>query len=192
MALRLQRLASNFKIANPDGTPTNAFILFWQNAMQQIEASINGVQDALDAAALADAAAASANAAAATATAAADTVTVDSAIANSTASGLTIGATDAGADATISISAHTREYGDGTSVAVNGGSVTGLAYSTSYWVVYSDPTRAGGAVTYTASTSVQGNGIPSGQHFVGAVTTPAAAAPPTTGNPVRPPGTAEP
>lgn len=168
-------------------------------SVRQFEQLLNefiGVAEAViaaqSAAEAANTAAATANAAADTALTVADTVTVDSAISNSSATGLLVDANDAGASATITISAHTRVYGDGTSVAVNAGSVTGLAYSTSYWVIYNDPTRAGGAVVYTASTSVQGNGIPTGQHFVGAVTTPAAAAPPTTGNPVRPPGFAEP
>jgi hypothetical protein len=161
-------------------------------SVRQFEQLMNNFIDVAEAVIAANTAAATANAAADTALAVADTVTVDSAISNSSVTGLTVGANDAGASATITISAHTRVYGDGTSVAVNAGSVTGLAYSTSYWVIYNDPTRAGGAVVYTASTSVQGNGIPTGQHFVGAVTTPAAAAPPTTGNPVRPPGFAEP
>lgn len=168
-------------------------------SVRQFEQLLNefiGVAEAViaaqSAAEAANTAAATANAAADTALTVADTVTVDSAISNSSATGLLVDANDAGASATITISAHTRVYGDGTSVAVNAGSVTGLAYSTSYWVIYNDPTRAGGAVVYTASPSVQGNGIPTGQHFVGAVTTPAAAAPPTTGNPVRPPGFAEP
>ena len=195
MSIRLQRLPSNFKITNPDGTPTAAMSLYIQRMCEQIEASINGIQEALDAAASADAAAVAANAAAALADAAAvsaqgvaNQVQADSSLANSFTTGLTISATDAGASATITISAHSRVYGDGTTVAVSGGSVTGLAYSSDYWAGYVQASRAGGAVTYTASTSIQGNGTSADYHFVGAVATPAAAAPPNTGNPVLPPG----
>jgi hypothetical protein len=144
------------------------------------------------AAAAADAAAVAANAAAAAANTAAAQVTADSSLANSFATGLTVTATDAGANATITMSAHTRVYGDGTSVAVNGGAVTGLLHSTAYWVYYDQASRLGGAVTYAASTSVQGNGTSPDRHFIGAVTTPAPAGGPNNGNPVRPPGFAEP
>ncbi len=195
MTLRLARLASNMKIANPDGAPTSAMILYVQRMCEQIESSVNGIQTALDAAAAADAAASAANAAAVAADAAAtsaqgvaDQVQADSSLANSYATGMTISATDAGANATITISAHTRVYGDGSSVAVSGGSVAALAYSTDYWVGYVQASRAGGAVTYAASTGIQGNGTSADYHFVGAVATPAAAAPPNTGNPVLPPG----
>lgn len=199
MTLRLPRLAANFAIANPNGTPTNAFIQWWQGAVQQIETSVNNIQAALDAAAAADAAAVAANAAAVAADAAAvgaqgvaDQVQADSSLANSYTTGLTITATDAGANATITISGHNRVYGDGATVAVTGGTVTALAYSTGYWVGYTQASRAGGAVTYTASTSIQGNGTSADYHFVGAVTTPAAAGGPIGGNPVLPPGTSLP
>ncbi len=90
---------------------------------------------------------------------------------------------------TIAISAHTRIYGDGTSVAVAGGTLTGQPYSTSIWVAYDQPSRAGGAVSYQAFLTVQGNGAGDpDRHFVGAVATPAAAAPPVDGLPVIPPG----
>lgn len=195
MTLRIPRLAANFQIATPNGLPTNAFIQWWQSAVQQIEDSVNGIQAALDAAEAADAAAAAANAAAvaadgaaATAQGVADQVQADSSLANSYTTGLTITATDAGASATITISAHNRVYGDGVTVAVSGGSVTGLAYSTSYWVGYVQASRAGGAATYTASTSIQGNGTSADYHFVGAVTTPAGGGGPASGTPVLPPG----
>lgn len=168
MALRLQRLQSNFKIANPDGTPTNAMILFWQNTMQRIEDSVNGVAEALAAAAAADAAAANANAAA-------ESVTEATELANSYPQGASISAADAGADCTITISAHNRIYAGGTSVAVDGGVLTGLAYNTSYWIAYDQASRAGGAVTYVAYTTTQGNAVNNpDRHFVGALTTPEA------------------
>ncbi len=158
----------------------------------QIAAAQAAADAAAAAAAAANAAAAAADAAALAAQGTADQVLAESSLANSYTSGLTITATDAGADVTIAMSSHSRIYGDGTTVSVNAGNVTGLAYSTSYWVFYDQASRAGGAVTYQASTAIQGNGTAPDRHFIGAVTTPAAAAPPNAGNPVRPPGFAEP
>lgn len=103
--------------------------------------------------------------------------------------GCTITGHDAGASVTISISAHTRQLRTGT-VAVNLGSLTGKAYATAYWIYYDDPTGAGGAVTYVATT-VYADAFMSSAHpdryFVGSILTPAAAAPDTTGKPASPP-----
>jgi hypothetical protein len=170
----------------------NAAITELSVQVDQIAAAQAAADAANAAAAAADAAAAAADAAALAAQGTADQVQAESSLANSYTTGLTITATDAGANVTIAMSSHTRIYGDGTSVSVNAGNVTGLAYSTSYWVYYDQASRAGGAVTYQASTSIQGNGTAPDRHFIGAVTTPAAAAPPTDGNPVRPPGFADP
>ena len=152
MAFRLPRLPRNVTIADPaTGYPTQAFQRWWQSVVETLEAqetaqdaAIIAIQNAQAAADAANAAAAAADAAAATAQTAADTAqtAADNAqtaaddaatVAALTASGvtgLTLTATDAGANATITVSAHTRVYGDGTSVSVNGGSVTALAYST--------------------------------------------------------------
>jgi 2-oxoglutarate dehydrogenase complex dehydrogenase (E1) component-like enzyme len=208
MALsRVPALPNNIPIVDPQtGQPTEAFRRYWQESIQQqVNAliAVANTQAATDAATAAAAAAASAaataqtaadtaNTAAVSASTVAEQVAADNTLANSYVTGLTLTATDAGASATVTISAHTRVYGDGTSVAVSGGSVTGLAYSTAHWVYYDQASRAGGAVTYAASTSVQGNGTAPDRHLVGAVTTPAAAAAPNTGNPARPPGFAQP
>lgn len=99
-------------------------------------------------------------------------------------SGAAISGTDAGANATVAVTAHTRLYGN-TSVAVDAGSVTGLAYGSRRFIYYDDPDNAGGAVTYQA-TATQADALTSttnpGRHFVGTIVTPAAAAPPTTGD----------
>lgn len=193
----------------PSGTVRPDLLqLYWQQAMEAIErsfaelggavAAIEAAQDAADAAntaaGAAQVAADAAQTAADTANTVAETVTATSALATSyvdNASPLT--ATDAGASATITVLAHNRIYGDGTSVAVAGGSVTGLAYSTDYWVSYIDAARTGGTVTYLASTTAQGNGSGnSDRHFVGAVRTPAALGGPIGGNGTRPPGYVEP
>ncbi len=157
--------------------------------LPRIAEAFNGQQAALEAAGIAQDAADAANAAAEAAQNAADDTTAATALANSNVSGLTLTATDAGASATITISGHTRNYGDGTTAAITGGSITGLAYSTDYWVYYDAPKGTAGAVTYAAATSVQGNatGNPN-RHFVGAVSTPAALGGPIDGLPVLPPG----
>lgn len=193
--IRLDRLLKWENVANPDGTPTQAYQLKWQRVMENIEDSVNAVIDAQNAADAANAAAvvattaaATANTAASTAQTAAEGASEASSLATSGTSGLTITATDAGASATITISAHTRVYGDGTSVAVSGGAVAGLAYSTVFYVYYDQASRAGGAVTYLATTSQATAAQTGDRHSLGAVTTPAAAAGPVTGAPNLPPG----
>lgn len=197
--IRLDRLLRFEKVTGPDGTINDNFQAKWQRVMEEIESSVNAVIDAQNAAdaanaaaAAADAAATAANTAAATAQTAAETVAADSSLASSGVTGLTMTATDAGADATITISAHTRIYGDGTSVSVTGGSVTGLAYSTGYYLFYDQASRLGGAVTYVATTSAATAAQTGNRHSLGAVTTPAAAGPPNDGNVNLPPGVVEP
>jgi hypothetical protein len=133
-----------------------------------------------------------ANAAAATAQGAAETVSSESALATSGTSGLTITATDAGSSVTVAISGHTRIYGDGTTVAVSAGNIPGLSYSTTYYLYYLDASRAGGSVTFLASTSQSAAAQTGDTHSLGAVATPAAADPPVSGRPNLPPGVQEP
>lgn len=96
---------------------------------------------------------------------------------------LVLTATDAGANATIAIASHIRRYGDGSSLTVSAGSLTGKSYSTTYAVYYDDITHEDTTPTYVATTDLeeaQHNYI-DGRHYVGTVTTPAAAGAPTTG-----------
>ena len=156
MAIKLPRLPIGWQ-ATPE-----LFERYWDTAMTQIESSINGILAATAAAAAANTAATNANAAAATATTAAATaqtsattantaataVTKQSNIASSYVTGCTITATDAGANVTVTVSAHTRVYADGTSVAVNAGSITAIAYSTKFYIYYDQVSRLGGAVDW--------------------------------------------
>ncbi len=166
------------------------------DAVRQFEALFAGLNGAIteiaiqvDQIAAAQAAAAAANAAADAANAAAESVTAATDLANSYPEGVSISATDAGASVTITISAHTRVYAGGTSVAVDGGVLTGLAYSTNYWIAYDQASRLGGAVTYVAYTTSQGNGVNNpDRHFVGAVVTPDAGGLDNDGIPSLPPG----
>lgn len=212
-APRLERLQRAVSIVDGSGLPTVQFQLFWQRTAEAIEgalasitdvnatqqelldriADILGITDLLiEAVVEAQDAADAANLAAGNAQSAADTAESNSSLATSGTTGLSISAADAGANVTVSISAHSRIYGDGTTVAVSSGSITGLAYSTTYYLYYSDPTRAGGTVTFQATTNQADAAQIGDVHSLGAVATPAAAAPPATGRPNLPPGVNEP
>ena len=176
--------------------------VWWQQVVDAIEAqpleselprrdgAIAAIEAAQAAADAANTAATAANTAAASAQTTADGITESNELSNSWVTGATITATDAGTDVTITISAHTRHYPqpDGTTVdvAVDAGTLTGEAYDTTYYISYSDPARAGGAVTYIASVTepAQIGDI----HVVGASTPVSSGSPPSTGNTVRPPG----
>lgn len=188
MALKLPRLEARTPIADGRGLPVMSFHQWWDKFAKSIEDAFNQLEASVTAIAAAQAAANAANAAAAAANAAAADASAQAAIANSGVTGATITATDAGANATVNITAHTRVYGDGTSVSVNAGSVTGLSYSTLYYIYYDQASRAGGAVTYQATTSQTTAAQTGNRHLVGSVTTPAAAAPDTGGNYVGAPG----
>lgn len=189
MALKLPRLRRELKIVSKEGTPDLSFQQWWDRLATQIESSINNIQAAIDAANLAQAAADTAQAAA---DAAADAADDAAAVAKLTGSGIDgaspLTATDAGSDATISIASHTRAYSDGTSVSVNSGSVTGLAYSTTYYIYYDDSSFAGGAVTYLSTTDQATATQTGARHLVGGITTPAAAAGDTNGGSPEAPG----
>lgn len=81
-------------------------------------------------------------------------------------------ASDAGASATITVAAFTIQGGFGT-VGYNAGSITGLAFSTTYYVYCDDPTYAGGAVSYFATTTPANVTANSGRVYVGFIATPA-------------------
>lgn len=195
MPLKLPRLQSRVAVTDKAGMPDRAFHQWWDSFARTLETAVNDLADSVAAIAAAQAAADAANAAAAAADAAAlaaqgaaDDAAATSSLANSGIPGVTITGTDAGANVTVTISAHTRVYGDGTSVSVNGGSVTALAYSTLYYIYYDQASRAGGAVTYQATTSQTTAAQTGDRHLVGQVTTPAALAAPTDGDYVGAPG----
>ncbi len=173
--------------------------IWWQQVVEAIEGQettqdelLQALADSIAASAAATSAATAANAAAASAQTAAEDVTSAQALGTSYVGGATITATDAGANATVTITSHTRYYpqsdGSALELAVNGGAVTGLAYSTQYFVYYDDLNRLGGAVTYKATTDASLAAQLGDRHVVGSVTTPAALGSPTTGDYVAPPG----
>jgi hypothetical protein len=84
-------------------------------------------------------------------------------------------AADVGADVTITIDAHTRVLGDATSLALTGGAVTGLAFSTVYAGYYDDATLASTTPTYHFTTDLKTaqTVAAEGRFFLGIITTPA-------------------
>jgi hypothetical protein len=90
-------------------------------------------------------------------------------------------ATDAGSSATVSIASFTMQTSGNGAISVNSGSITALSYGTLYYIYYSDPTLAGGTVTFLATTSkataIDGNG----NFYVGSITTPISGGIQTTG-----------
>lgn len=145
-------------------------------------ANVEGLVDTAQTAA--DAAQASADAAQSSA----EGVETIAKLTGSGVTGVVINATDAGSDVSVTVSAHTRIYGDGSSVSVNSGSVTGLAYSTSYYIYYDQASFLGGAVTYLATTSDTTAAQVGSRHLVGQVTTPAALGADIPGDRVKPSG----
>lgn len=200
VAVEFERLAAQQRLVNGDGTPSLSFTIYWQKVVEKLEQTLTDLTDTVAAIQAAQTAADNANAAAAAADLAATnaaTATTELATADQLRTSYVdptniITASDAGTDATIAIGAHTRKYpqtdGSTVNVSVNAGNMTGLAYSTQYFVYYDDPTRAGGAVTYVATTNSSTAAQVGSRHLVGAVTTPAALGAPTPGGTVRPPG----
>jgi len=186
----MARLLSRLRDFGIAGLPSS--LLTWsQRVCEQIEATFSSQQDQITAIAalqatqtaqLAQILAAQAAADAAQTTA--DTAKKNDAISASwTSPGSILSASDAGSNATITVAGHTRHYGDVSSVSVTGANITALAYSTFYNVYYDDPTRAGGAVTFHATTdpNLALPNAASGRHFCGTVTTPASGGGTTSG-----------
>ena len=160
------------------------FERYWHDVMTQVESNINALESLpiiQQAVADANAAAATANAAAATANAATvvnktQASIVTSFIDQSSYTGSLLSCTSAGV---ITILSHTRIYGDSIlnpPVSVIGGSLVtvGSASGNNIRIYYTDPTRAGGNVTYQytidpVAAPVQGGDI----HSIGAVKVPA-------------------
>lgn len=169
----LPRLQRQQRYVNEDGTITQEFQLRWQRAMERIEERFDALETALEASALA-----------ATAVQTANEVSQQLSLANSWVQPST--AVTASSDGTVTIAAHTRYYSNTSSVAVNGGSVTGYAPGSYVTVYYNDAARAGGAVSYqgTTGTISQEGAV----HIVGAVQIPAVGQPAEEGFTAWPPG----
>lgn len=100
------------------------------------------------------------------------------------------GILSASSDGTITIAAHARIYGDGVSVSVDAGTVTGVATGGSQSVYYPDAAREGGVVAYEATPD---NVAQSGNiHVLGRIAIPFLGEPPSSGSTVPAPGVIDP
>lgn len=180
--IRLDRLMRGDQIQGSDGV-SQRFQRLWQETVEKIERafeyvnSVNVTQQAtLDALTAAQALAASAKQQA-------EATDSNLALVNSKTTPID-GLLTATSDGVITISAHTRDYADGTSVSVNAGSVTNTGPFVR--VYYMDAARVGGAVTYLATTDeiTQTGNV----HVIGGVTIPAIGDPPSSGVGTTPPG----
>jgi len=89
-------------------------------------------------------------------------------------------AADVGSNSTVSIAAWTNRVA-GVDISLNSGSVGSLLFGTLYFIYYDDPTFAGGAVTYQATTTKETALNGSGRFFVGSIITPLDGGPDTVG-----------
>jgi cell pole-organizing protein PopZ len=172
--------------------------VWWQQVVEAIETQETTQDDLLAQIIAAQDAAAAASAAAATAQTTANTANTtatavkktDKISAAWTSPGAVLSATDAGSNATVSVAAHTRKWGDGTSTSVNSHNFTGKAYSTDYYVYYDDPNQNDTTPSYqiTTNPNTAAPNAASNRVYVGAVTTPAAGAADTSGGTLPPGG----
>ncbi|WHI52721.1 hypothetical protein P3339_08155 [Microbulbifer sp. MLAF003] len=82
-----------------------------------------------------------------------------------------LSASDDGSTAKITIAAHSVQFGFGT-INYNSGSITGLSFSTKYYVYCDDPGTQGGAVIYYATTNIYQLAASTWRRGIGTITTP--------------------
>lgn len=158
------------------------FRIIWEKTMQQIEKAFSNQQGQIDDQAAIVALLQSVVAQLQEVQTQAQTTAQDEALAKSFVTPQNIIFADS--SGTILINAHTRVYGDGNSVPVSGGSVSGFNPGDYVQIYYDDAARAGGVVNYQGTTSVV---VQSGaRHIVGGVAIPPPGTTPTPGT-VRPP-----
>lgn len=174
---RLPRLQRQLSYFEDDGRPSKQMQQHWQRFAERIEQRFTDIEGVLT----------QIQQAQATAAAAVQTANATQAVVNLTGSYVDPpGVLTADSSGTITIAAHSRVYVDGTSVSVNAGSVSGFASGDTVTVVYVDPARAGGAVTYQGTTSPVAQ--TENTHVVGAATIPAVGQPDAAGLGVTAPG----
>lgn len=192
--LKIAKLIVGNKVVDPaTGAPTTAFLRALNDTFGNIESAVNSIKQQTDDIAFSLSQAGIAITSAAEALATARAAGNEANLVNSYVDPLSVITTavsttdDTKAD--VVIANHTRRYGDGTSVAVTGATITGLALNTTYYFSYMDTTRAGGAVTYNYTTDPLTAGQGMGKHSVGNINTPSTStSPPGEGGGPRPPG----
>lgn len=184
--IKLDRLKRDVSIVDERGFPSFQFQRLWQAMVETVEEAIKALASATAAIQTAYDAAAAASEAASDANNAAAAVTASNALKDSYTDPVNV--LTATNDGAVTIAAHIRRYTDGTSVAVNGGTVSGYAAGDVVRPYYDDPTRSGGAVTYMSTTDETVAVQTGDRHTVGAVRIPAPTSPPSSGTGTRPPG----
>lgn len=180
---RLARLDQTWPITSGDKA-TIKFQRHWQETMERIETAINSLNAQVNSNTVLLAKITAAQTKADAANDNANEVGERQSIADSYTSPVSVAT--AQNDGSISIAAHTRKYGNGSSVSVDAGSVSGFTAGDYVTVYYKDAGREGGAVAYQGTTSPiaqQGD-----THIVGQATIPAAGEPPASGNGPSGPG----
>ena len=174
--LRFSRFAVARSIVNTAGQPTMEFNDSINKVVSQIEKTVQSLSDQVDDQSL-------------TLTMLLATQRQAAIHGSYTVPGLACTASDAGSNVTVTVAAHSRRYGDETSLSISTGTITGLTYSTAYAVYYDDKTRKLNNPTFIATTnlSIAQNNYIEGRHLVGTFTTPAALGVATKGG-VVPPG----
>ena len=190
MSFRLPRLQKTIEIVTKDRLPNLQFQRWWQSVIGKIEAQ-EAAQDQI----ISDLAGAVADIAQAQADLAAQLLKINAVTlvndisASWTQPSAVLTASDAGSDATITIADFMRYYDIAAVVDVTGGSITGLAYETTYAIYYDDATQEDENPAFAATTDVKTAryNYAAGRHYLGEVTTPAIGGGDTGGGP-NPPG----
>lgn len=183
--LNLNRLYNDFAFTDEGDGPSVEFIIFWQQSASSIEQAFADIEIISG-----DTTVLAIQVSTNTANISTNTDLIKRLL--SWAKGATITATDAGASASIVISAHTRVYGDASTVAITGDTLTGLAFDTDYGIYYDDATLADTTPTFIAAATLSDSlpSIAADRHQVGVIRTPADGEADTAGTPSQPPGAA--
>lgn len=183
-APKLDRLQRMIRYFEANGTATPKMVLDWQNTMEAIEVALRGLTGQVgDLSTLVAQIKAAQDLAQSAQSIAAETKAQQDITNSYTSPSAVLTASN---DGNITIAAHTRVYGDGSSVAVNGGSLSGFSAGDYVSVYYDDPARSGGAVTYMGTTSAVAQA--GARHSVGQIAIPQSGEAPSTGGGVAAPG----
>lgn len=175
--IELPKLQDSISIVEEDGKPSLAFHRWWQEIAKTLEGQLNTINSELET--LIAAAQTTANTAAANAIATAREAARINSYPNP---GSILTAADVGTTAKITVGNHTRVYPVQGSLDVPDVTmtntpfdITGLAFSTQYWVYYDDSTLASTTPTFHVTTTAANAqvGAAVGRHLVGFITTPA-------------------